>query len=364
MAILLISDWFRPGHVTQLWPVRWKGKISGRNSLLPEKDGRKALSLLPLDAPGYDWVTWKLQQPLSQVSYAEYNPHVLRVGEQWDRKLMLRHLLNKIINFLVDQALLSWVSRCLQTKYPNRYTGHLTKFPYIPYIRLVFPYISRLIFIEGNFDLPTSDQKPSCPTPIPYTKNKLFKIKLYFPRSFVSYPPVKFHFLMFYPHDLQFTAPAGGSHPGIQPRPFHLFLLVEMLSPKNLARSSLFHDTFYGQYIYIFQIVPYLLWVPLSWHLPYSAIWYSYLCAFLSLASTLWALGAEAMSYCSSQSVYLLPVWCFIPSGSSKPPRWMLQEVEYERPFSVLKFSWFYAISFLSVECLFLNGQEENHYNL
>lgn len=350
--------WLNSGQ----WDERWR--FLGVIPSSPEKDGRKALSLLPLDAPGYDLVTWKLQQPLSQVSYAEYNPHVLRVGEQWDRKLMLRHLLNKTINFLVDQALLSWVSRCLQTKYPNRYTGHLTKFPYIPYIRLVFPYISRLIFIEGNFDLPTSDQKPSCPTPSPYPKNKLFKIELYFPRSFVSYPPMKFHFLMFCPHDLQFTAHAGGSHPGIQPLPFHLFLLVEMLSPKNLARSSLFHDTFYGQYIYFFQIVPYLLWVPLSWHLPYSAIWDSYLCAFLSLASSLWALGAEAMSYCSSQSVYLLPVWCFIQSGSSKSPRWMLQEVEYERAFSVLKVSWFYDISFLSVECLFLNGQEGNHYNL
>ena len=83
-----------------------------------------------------------------------------------------RHLLNKIINLLVDQALLSWVSHCLQTKYPNRYTGHLTIFPDIPYIRLISPCISRLIFIEGNFDLPTSDQKPSCPIPSPYTKNK------------------------------------------------------------------------------------------------------------------------------------------------------------------------------------------------
>lgn len=171
---------------------------------------------------------------------------------------MLRHLLNKIINFLVDQALLSWVSHCLQTKYPNRYTGHLTIFPYIPYIRLIFPYISRLIFIEGNFDLPTSDQKPSCPTPSPYTKNKLFKIKLYFQRSFVSCPPVKCHFLTFRPHDLQFTAAAWGSHPGIQTLPFHLFLHVGMLSPRNLARSSLFRETFYGQYLFFFPNSPLL----------------------------------------------------------------------------------------------------------
>lgn len=46
-------------------------------------------------------------------------------------------------------------------------------------------------------------------------------------------------------HDLQFTAPAW--LPSWDPLLSHLSLLVEMLSPRKLATSCLFHDNFYGQ---------------------------------------------------------------------------------------------------------------------
>ena len=72
----------------------------------------------------------------------------------WNNQPLSRHPLNEIINVPVDQALLSWVFCCLQTKHPNRYTEHLPIYT-----------VSRLIFIEDNFDHATPDQKPSFPPP-------------------------------------------------------------------------------------------------------------------------------------------------------------------------------------------------------
>lgn len=304
----------------QLWPVRWKGRFLGTIPSLPEKDGQEGIVSSPSDAPGYDWVTWKLQCPLSQVSYAEYNPHILRVGEQWDRKLMLRASLNKIINFCWSSSVeLGFLLLADQVSQQTHRTSYYISIYSVYQVNLSVYFQVNLLY-SAILIFPHLIKNLHAPPQVHTLKIKLFKIKLLWDQIVLS--SVKFHFLMVCPHDLQFTVAAWAPILGSSHFPSIYLLLKCCLQGTSLILS--FHDTFYGQYLFFFPNSPLL---PLGAFVLALSLFCHMVPLFVCLSVLLavgepWAqrLSTTFISVCLAAPSAMFHTEC----GSSEPPRWML----------------------------------------